>query len=979
MPPSTTHPIIAPKKLIEVALPLDDINKASAREKSIRHGHPSTLHLWWARRPLAAARAVLFAQLVNDPSWKYTEAELKKPQVKSAVTRKRNELFRLISALVLWENTRNEELLDRAQAAIRESWRDTCEANKDHPDPQIRNLFDPERLPPFHDPFAGGGAIPLEAQRLGLDAHASDLNPVAVLINKAMIELPPKFADRLPVGPVPHGEKQTRAKATEQWSGARGLAEDVRRYGAWVHQEAFNRIGHLYPQVIVSKELAKARPDLKKFEGQKLNIIAWLWSRTVASPNPAARGHETPLIASFVLSNKDREWWWVEPVVDGEDWQFILRNGVPTAKQQERLQLGTRAGKAQDFECIITRTVVSREYIREQGQVGKLGRRLMAIVIDIGRGRTFIESSWATPPSLSAEENRAVDNARKTFLASATPSRAVLTGGICSAYGLSTWGSLYTDRQVLLLLTYCDIIRAAYAKCSEDAVRQGVSKADSEQYANAVVTYLGLAISKLSDAQSSLCRWKPSMEQVIASFGRQNLPMVWDHAESNGFAGMAGDFTVTIGNMARAIESLGKWSPGAAWQANAMESSAMPPQSIHSTDPPYYDNISYAEISDYFYCWIRRAVGQYYPEFMATLLVPKGEELVAIPIRHGGKREAEEFFLSGMTTALMNLANASHVAFPVSVYYAFKQSETDEHDGTSSTGWETFLEACLRSGFAVTATWPMRTELGNRLVSVGVNALASSIILAFRRRSTSAQSVSRKELLRELDRALPLALAQMTEDPLASIAPVDLAQAAIGPGMAIFSRYKSVLEADGTPMSVHSALIHINKAVDDYFAHAEGDMDADTRFCIGWFQQYGFETGPFGEADVLARAKGTSVDGVRDAGVLSSAKGKVRLLKVKEYAKDWDPTTDDRKPVWEACHQMSRALGQSESDAGALLARMPDKQDAIRQLAYRLYTLCERKGWADEARAYNELVTSWPAIVEESQKTGHRGTQLELL
>jgi putative DNA methylase len=530
------------------------------------------------------------------------------------------------------------------------------------------------------------------------------------------------------------------------------------------------------------------------------------------------------------------------------------------------------------------------------------------------------------------------------------------------------------------LITYCDLLPAVQARCAEDCERtRSDFSGKALEYSQALVTYLALGVSKLADAQSSLCRWKPSMEQVIASFGRQNLPMVWDHAESNSFSGMAGDLLVTLGNMARAIESLGGWSTGAAWQANAVEDSVVGQGSIISTDPPYYDNISYAAISDYFYCWLRRALSPVYPELMRTLLVPKQEELVAIAARHGGKKEASDFFLRGMSAAFAEFAKVAHPSFPVSVYYAFKQSDTDDNQGTSSTGWEIFLDACIRSGFSISGTWPMRTELGNRLVGVGANALASSIILIFRVRASAAPSISRKDFSRELGRDLPSALIEMTADPTASVAPVDLAQAAIGPGMAIFSKYKSVLEADGSPMSVHNALVHINKAIDDYFSHVEGDLDADTRFCIGWFQQYGFETGPFGEADVLARAKGTSVDGVKQAHVIDAGKGKVRLLGVSDYRKNWDPAKDDHIPIWEACHQMCRALGDSEHEAGRLLARMPEKQDAVRQLAYRLYTLCERKGWAEPARSYNELVSSWPAIVEESRKTGLKGEQLDLL
>lgn len=988
----TTRPVVAPKKLIEVALPLDKINEAAAREKSIRHGHPSTLHLWWARRPLAAARAVLFAQLVNDPSWKYSEAEQKKPQVKGAITRKRNELFKLIEELVKWENTTNESVLSRARAEIKASWRETCEANKDHPDPEVRKLFDPEKLPAFHDPFAGGGSIPLEAQRLGLEAHATDLNPVAVLINKAMIEIPPRFAGRPPVGPIPKGEKQITAKEMEDWSGGKGLAEDVRRYGAWMRAEAEKRIGHLYAKVKITKAMVRERPDLKPHEGQELTILAWLWARTVASPNPAARGAQIPLTSTFLISTKQERQAWAEIQWTGRTMRFVVQEGQLDPEHLERLKNGTRAEKAQDFICALTRTPVTRDYVRGEAKAGRMGARLMAIVAEGKMGRVYLSASTVGEIALSEAELTKVRTARQTFLSGATPTRAMITGGVCSAYGLSTWGSLFTDRQVLALSTLAELAEEARVVVRRDAILAGMPDdgkgleaggTGATAYGEAIGVALALATDRLADRNSSLCGWDLAQanrgrEATVRNvFARQAMPMTWDFVEVNVLNESAGSLDSGLRSVCRVLECLRGATSGEAHQEDAAEQ-ATSFGCVISTDPPYYDNINYADLSDFFYVWLRPSLRQIFPGLFATIAVPKAQELVVMPYRHGSKTAAEAFFLDGMTRAMHRLAEQAHPAAPVTIYYAFKQSETKD-SGTSSTGWEAFLEAVRKAGFAVVGTWPMRTELANRMIGSGTNALASSIVLVCRKRAHQAPSPSRRDFLRTLERELPSALAEMTSDPIASIAPVDLAQAAIGPGMAVFSKYRAVLEADGSPMSVHSALIHINKAIDDYFAHAEGDLDADTRFCIGWFQQYGFETGPFGEADVLARAKGTSVDGVKHAGVVESAKGKVRLRGVKEYTKGWDPAKDERVPVWEACHQMCRALGESEQAAGKLLARMPEKQDAIRQLAYRLYTLCERKKWAEEARAYNELVSSWPAIVEESQKMGLKGEQLQLL
>ncbi len=961
-------PIVAPKKLIEVAIPLDEINKASAREKSIRHGHPSTLHLWWARRPLAAARAVLFAQLVNDPSWKYSEEELKKPQVKGAITKKRNELFQLIGQLVQWENTNNEDLLKKARAAIWESWRETCEANKHHPD--AKTLFDPAKLPGFHDPFAGGGAIPLEAQRLGLVSHASDLNPVAVLINKAMIEIPPKFAGKSPINPSFVSEQRLLKKT---FRGAEGLAEDVRYYGQWMRDEAEKRIGHLYPQIEVTKELAKDRPDLQPLIGQKLTVIAWLWARTVASPNPAVGGAEVPLVSTYMLSTTQGKEAYVHPVVEQGGYRFTVRVGKPPDAGSAKS--GTKLARGANFQCLLSETPISDSYIKAEGKAGRIGARLMAIVAEGVRGRLYL------PPTVEQQAIalRTSPSWRPDLL---LPDNARWFSP--PLFGFSAYGDLFTSRQLVALTTFSDLVQEARQRALSDATSTGFpsdgkSLADggigAHAYADAVAMYLGIAVSKLADAQSSLCRWKTSMDQSIATFGRQALPMVWDFSEANALGGMAGDLLVTIRNMMRVLDDLSSSLLGCATQADSQTQNITSGRVV-STDPPYYDNIGYADLSDFFYVWMRRSLKSVFPDLFATLAVPKAEELVATPYRHGSKEQAEAFFLNGMTQAMHRLAEQSHPAFPVSIYYAFKQSETESSEGTASTGWETFLDAVLRAGFGVSGTWPMRTELSNRMIGMGTNALASSIVLVCHPRPTDATTVSRREFLSELKHTLPLALAELQQG---NIAPVDLAQASIGPGMAVFTKHKAVLEADGSPMAVRAALIHINKAIDDYFSEAEGDMDADTRFCIGWFQQYEFAEGPFGEADVLARAKGTAVDGVRDAGVIHAGKGKVRLLRVKEYPTSWDPTKDSRLPIWEACHQMCRALGESESEAGALLARMPEKQDAIRQLAYRLYTICERKGWAEDARAYNELVTSWPAIVEQSLKAGHKGSQMSLL
>ena len=963
--------IYSPKKLIEVALPLDDINVASAREKSIRHGHPSTLHLWWARRPLAAARAVIFAQMVNDPGYQDGDG-FKYGVNKREAEIKREKLFQIIRDLVKWENTTNEEVLNRAREAIKESWRETCQLNRNHP--QSAELFNPEKLPAFHDPFAGGGAIPLEAQRLGLESYASDLNPVAVMINKAMIEIPPKFAGQAPVGPIPEGEKQQAF--LEEWSGAQGLAEDVRRYGHWMHEEALKRIGHLYPKIQVTDEMCVERPDLVAYAGEELTVIAWLWVRTVKSPNPALSHVDVPLASSFVLSSKKGKEAYVQPVVNGDKYRFEVKVGALPAESKT----GTKASRGPNFQCVISGVSVDGKHIKGEGIAGRMDTKLMAIIAEGKRGRVYLsptEKSESIAKSASPTWGPETDiphDKRSMF----TP-----------LYGLTQFVDLFTKRQLVALTTFSDLVQEARNKAISDAKAAGMTDdglgiaaggKGATAYGDGLAVYLAFAVDKATDYWNNLCTWR-SRGSIDHLFNRQAIPMVWDYAEANPIVEMHCSWSKCYDWIYKTM--IGGAFPsdkiGCAVQSNAATQN-ISNHKVISTDPPYYDNIGYADLSDFFYVWMRRSLKGIYINLFATMSVPKAEELVATPYRHGSKEKAEVFFLDGMTQAIHKMAEKSHPAFPVSIYYAFKQADTKE-GSTASTGWETFLEAVIRAGFSIDGTWPMRTEMSSRMTGQGTNALASSVVLVCKKREVTAESISRREFQRELRENMPDAIEAMIggETGATPIAPVDLAQAAIGPGMAIYSKYAAVLNQDGSKMGVHDALILINRAITDYLNPDSGNFDADTLFCDDWFSQYGWSVGQFGEAETLARAKGTSVDGVQEAGVIEKGGGKVRLIKWREYPQDWDPKTDTRTPIWEACHQMIRVLNQQgESEAGSLLARMPERGEPIRQLAYHLYTLCERKNWADDARAYNELIGSWHAIVTASHEVGHKGAQAEL-
>lgn len=977
--------IRTPRKLIEVALPLDDINEAAAREKSIRHGHPSTLHLWWARRPLAAARAVLFAQMVNDPGYQTGEGFTRGINKKQAAS-ERERLFEIIRELVRWENTNNEQLLAKAHAEIVKSWHETCELNKKHP--RAFELFNREKLPAFHDPFGGGGAIPLEAQRLGLESHASDLNPVAVLINKAMIEIPPRFAGWKPIGPELPEDKQS--KLAEDWSGARGLAEDIRRYGHWVREKARGRIGHLYPKVRITLEMAKGRADLAQFVGQELTVIAWLWARTVRSPNPAYSTVEVPLAASFLLSARKGKEAWVEPVVQNGNYHFEIRVADGKATPPPESKNGTKLARGANFQCVMSGSPIEPSHIYAEANAGRMKQRLMAVVAEGERGRVYLSPTEGIQAiAESANPTWAPDVEMPNNPRWFSP----------PLYGIRTYGDLFTPRQLMALTTFSDLVAEAREQIRADAVSVGIPDdgralddggSGATAYAEAVCTYLAIMVSRSTDRHNSICSWdsgaassksstgSPARSASVRNaFSRQAIPMSWDFAEGNPFGESATNFTDSINWITKVLDRLPCSGPGFVSQSDA-QTQRHSLEKVVSTDPPYYDNIGYADLSDFFYVWLRRSLRSIYPALFATVAVPKSEELVATPYRHGGKEGAERFFLDGMTTAMHNLAESAHGAFPVIIYYAFKQSETKE-SGTSSTGWETFLASVIRAGLTLTGTWPMRTEMGSRMIGSGTNALASSIILVCRRRQDDAPRVSRKDFLRELKSELGDAIEAMLggEGNAAPIAPVDLAQAAIGPGMAVFSRYSAVLEANGDEMSVNAALRLINKQVDEVLGGE--NFDPDTNFCLGWFQDFGWSSGEYGIANTLAQAKATTVEGAQRAGVIEAKSGRVRLLRAIEYDPAWDPKVDNRTPIWEALHQLVRSLAAGgESEAGGLLARMPELGSDIRRLAFWLYTLCERKGWAEDARGYNELVASWHAIEAKSHDMGHVGAQTAL-
>jgi putative DNA methylase len=998
------------KKLIEVALPLKAINEASAREKSIRHGHPSTLHLWWARRPLAACRAVLFASLVDDPDSDpaYRKADGTVDEDLAGV--KRAELFNLIEELVRWENSNNPRVINAARAEIAR-----CVASRKielgelandeiifgekkgqkHPKgpvsgegitawevlllkarPEVVNAFLAEHAPPVLDPFCGGGSIPLEAQRLGLRAYASDLNPVPVLITKALIEIPPMFAGRPPVNPD-WQKKSKEQKATTVWQGAQGLAEDVRYYGKWMRDEAERRIGHFYPKVKITEELAKGRPDLQSYVGQNLTAIAWIWARTIKSPDPVFQNARVPLVKSFWLSKKKGKKAWVDVSVDKSsgNYQFHVKTGEGSSDRSDLTGTVDRKGG----RCILSGSAIPFESIRAAGKAGQLGCRLLAIVAEGNRGRVYL------PPIPSHEKAaEAIPTAQDV---PETPMAHNPFSLRPPLYGLDRFCDIFSRRQLAALTTFSDLIGVLNRKIAVDAIKAGLSNdsrpigdsgGGAEAYANAVSTYLAFATDKGANYWSAMCAWSTTTEKMVSTFGRQAIPMIWDYAEANPFSDSTGNFSLGVEQAVKMlIECLSDRS-GVVHQHDAARPYTNVSQSVISTDPPYYNNIDYADLSDFFYSWLRRSLKPYYPSLFTTVVVPKDTEIVASPYRFdGSKEQANSFFEKTLRQAFTQMKSAQQPEYPLSVYYAFKQAESNERDEddetpaqtVASTGWETMLEGLISSGFSLCGTWPMRTELTGNLKG-HMNVLASSVVLVARPQPGNQRIATRKEFMTALRSELPSALRTLQHG---NIAPVDLAQSAIGPGMAILTRYAKVIESDGRQMTVRTALGIINQVLDEVLAEQEGDFDADTRWALAWFDQFGMAEGPFGVAETLSKAKNTAVNGLVEAGVVKARAGKVQLVGRNDLTDGWDPTTDKRLTVWETTQHLIRRLEtKGESEAAALMNKLGGVAETARELAYRLYSICERKKWADEALAYNGLVIVWPELTKLARSAAMR-------
>lgn len=945
------------KKLIEVSIPLEAINAASAREKSIRHGHPSTLHLWWARRPLAACRAVLFAQLVDDPSSWPDHFPTEESQ-----DAERKRLHKVIERLVPWEASNDEAILNEARWEIARS---VAWGLGEEPPPRGdgKAIVDylQSKAPPVYDPFSGGGSIPLEAQRLGLRAYGSDLNPVAVLIGKALVEIPPKFASLPPVNPSRDLHKH--------FKGAQGLAEDVRYYGQWMRDEAEKRIGHLYPKAKL--------PD-----GSEATVIAWLWARTVRSPDPAAKGAMVPLVSSFMLSTKEGKKAWVEPVIDPHapgGWRFEVKTGELGKADEEEKKRGTKTGRGTNFACVLTGSSITPNYVRNEGNGGHLSARLMAIVVEGVRGRVYL--SPTTEQEMRAAEARPGDTSAIEVEMPDNPRWFSPPG-----YGMKRYVDIFTPRQLEALTTFSDLVVEARGKVAADAhaagaaddptpLREGGKGASA--YADAVATYLAFTVSNVADRNATVVGWASNREHARNVFARQAIPMVWDYCESNVFSESSGNFLGGVEKIENALQEIVPAFVGQVKLQAAQSNNFSDEPVLISTDPPYYDNIGYADLSDFFYVWLRRTLPGVWPDLFRRLTAPKAEELVATPYRHGGTEAAETFFMKGMAHALTAMRDAAAETAPLTIYYAFKQSEVTQ-DGITSAGWASFLQAVVNAGLVTDGTWPVRTELARRMVAADTNALASSIVLVCRKRTANAGVITRAAFIRALKREMPDAIDDIRK---AGVGPVDMQQSVIGPGMGVFSRYTKVLEDDDSAMTVKTALSLINRVWEEIENELDTVFDPETQVALAWFAAYGFDAKPSGELITLANAKNISTDALFASGVFQDLRGRAALTPRGDLPKNWLPSTDRRLTIWECVQHTARVLNADEGGAhaaGRLVADMGQRAADARALAYRLFEIATRKGWAAEALVYNELAQEWPKL-EDAGISGTGEPQLNLL
>jgi putative DNA methylase len=872
-----------------------------------RHRAVSRLHLWWSQKPDAACRAVLFASLVDDPGEGGVDGE---------DAPGRAALCDLVARLSAGE-----------PGALREARRRLA-------------LAHPDGLPTVCDPFCGGGSIAAEARRLGLPVWASDLNPVAVLSTAALIDFPARFAAAPALHPA---DTRGRRAAAGRGAGAAvplGLAADVLFYGRRVRDAAEDRLASLYP----------AAPG-----GEP--VIAWLWCRTARCPNPAC-GAEMPLVSSFLLCRRPGRSAWIAPRSDHRGGGVRFEIGPDCGSEAPPAGTCGRTGAA----CLTCGQVAPLHAVRREGRSRGLGTRLLAIVAAAPRGRRYL------PPE--PQHDRTARSARPAW-SPATELAPRALGVSVAQYGLRRHSDLFTPRQLVALTTFSDLVREARGWVLADARRAGrpddgvplrSGGHGAPAYADAVATYLALALDRAAARWCTLARWQRSRENIEHPFASPGLQMAWDFAEANPFSPAAGSWMDAVEAVADALNRAPRDGPAPVCrQMDASRPEGLPEDLLVCTDPPYFANLPYADTSDLYYVWLRRTVGDLFPDLCRTVLTPKAAELVADPHRHGGGEAARRRFLEGMEEALRQVRRRGRPDLPLVLFYALRQSRPAAAEGggaRAAVGWAAMLDSLLGAGFQITGTWPLRTEHAGRRRSLGSNTLGSSIVLVCRRRGDDAPEATLGEVARQLRRELPRAVGQLAA---AGLAPVDLAQAAIGPGMAVFSRYARVLAADGTAVPASAALQLINREMDACLAAGDADLDPASRFCLAWFEQFGFSPRPYADADVLLRAKDTAMEDLMRLGVVVGCDGTVRLRRRGEPAPGGTPAAAARDCVWTALQLLLETAEEGGAAAARDLLRNlgSRRSGSLRGLIYRVAGIAERRGLAAEAHALAAVATCW--------------------
>ncbi len=879
-------------KLVEVALPLEAISAACRRDKDKKTGTIRNVHKWFAPMPTPAWRALLFAALVDDPG--------DGPE--------RAELLRMVERLVPPDgNPPDADTLAEANAILMKA-----------------TGGDP---PTVFDPFCGGGSTLVEAQRLGLPAAGSDLNPVPVLITRVLTELIPQVAGRPPLvaDPARLGMKVTGGPLD-------GFLADCRHYAERVREKVWAEIGHLYPEPPGGG-----------------TVIAWLWARTVTCPNPACRAI-APLVSSFWLSKKKGALTWIEPtgLGPGKPVRFEVNAGTAGPPVQ-------RTVKRTGGTCLVCNQPIGFPYVRTEGKANRLGVQLLALVIDSLVGRRF------DPPSATdLRTDVARPSGAPEVLLSPNP-RDLKTPN----YGYNTVADLFTNRQLVALGAFADAVSEMPALVEQDG--------GDPKLAVAVATVLGLCVSKMAMNHSTQGRFEPvtnsSNGGIHPAFSRQALPMVWDFAELNPFSGSAGDWIAQFNSLARGLRTLPTAAPPArSFQSDARTAAVnLVLPMIVATDPPYFAQIGYADLSDYFYVWLRRTLSPVHPDLFATVATPKADELIADPYRHGGSiSEATKYFVEGFTNTFRSLASAASPTLPMLVVYAHRQEESDADGVASSTAWDAMLSAIIAAGLRIVGTWPIHATTTNRQIGQGTNSLASYMVLVCRPQEARAKPTDRQGFVAALHAELPRAIRKLQEGDIST---VDLGPAAIGPGMAVFSRFSRVIEPSGGSMTVGAALSLISQVSAEVLDEFVGDLDKETRWAMTWFKDHGFEPGTFDDAEKLFKRTDTSLEALTRAGIATGAKGKVVLTLRDRLPDHWDPDTDRHLTVWEVTQHLVKRLTSAggEQAAADLLRKCRRWGDAARDLAQWLAAASLNSRPA-EALDLDALVTSWSELVRLAER-----------